>query len=46
MSKRPNLDEMSQADLEEYMDGLVRRGEDECDTPEWRRAYKFWEARP
>lgn len=43
MSDRRDLASLSQRELEDYLDELVRRGEDERDTPEWRRAYAFWE---
>lgn len=41
--KLPKLEEMSGDELNTYMDDLVARGEAARDTPEWRRAYRFWE---
>lgn len=43
MSKpeRINPREMSQRELDEHLDRLVREGKD--DTPEFRRAFKVWE---
>lgn len=33
--------ELSQAELDEYLDQLTRQGED--DSPEFHRAYQVWE---
>lgn len=39
MSPRP--EDMSQAELEAYLDRLTERGDD--DSPEFHRAYAIWE---
>lgn len=40
---RAQLTEMSQAELDEYLDRLVRAGHD--DSPEFHAAYREWERR-
>lgn len=41
MSDRIDPRELSQAELDEYLDRLIRDGKEE--TPEFRRAFKVWE---
>lgn len=41
MSERIDPREMSQRELDEYLDRLVREGRE--DSPEFRRAFKVWE---
>lgn len=43
MAETPDPRAMSQAELDEYLDDLARRGCD--DTPEFHRAYAEWEER-
>lgn len=43
MAETPDPSEMSQAELDEYLDDLVKRGRD--DTPEFHKAYAEWERR-
>ena len=39
--KQLDPNELSQAELDEYLDALVREGRD--DSPEFHRAFKVWE---
>lgn len=41
MTPTPNPEELSQRELDEYLDQLVAEGKD--DTPEFHRAYAIWE---
>jgi hypothetical protein len=41
MAERIDPQELSQAELDEYLDRLTREGKD--DTPEFRRAFNIWE---
>lgn len=42
MAERPDPRQISQRELDEYLDDLVRRGMEE--TPEFEHAYAVWEA--
>ena len=39
--EQPDPREMSQAELDDYLDALVRQGRE--DSPEFHRAYRIWE---
>lgn len=41
MTRRPDPRELSQRELEDYLDELAQTNKD--DTPEFHRAYKIWE---
>lgn len=41
MAERIDPWELSQAELDDYLDKLTREGKE--DTPEFRRAFKVWE---
>lgn len=41
MTKHPDPHHLSQAELDDYLDDLVRAGQD--DSPEFHRAYAAWE---